>query len=97
MNELLARAIIFEDQDDDIMETAEYFKEITQPKIYDRSRWSVYYSQVFQDTRDKRYWEINWGTGATEMQDGQDEDISFNEVTPKEVTTIKYVPIKKAK
>lgn len=68
----------------------EDFEAVTDTVIEDQSRWSVYKSCVFKQKSTGKFFEAYWGEGATEMQDGQDEDWSFTEVEPKEVTTIVY-------
>jgi hypothetical protein len=70
------------------------FETVTDTKIEDQSRWSVYKSRVFKQKSTGKFFEAYWGEGATEMQDGQDEDWQFAEVEPKEVTTIVYSHIK---
>lgn len=68
----------------------EDFEAVTDIKIEDQSRWSIYKSCVYKQKSTGKFFEAYWGEGATEMQDGQDEDWSFTEVEPKEVTTIVY-------
>lgn len=64
----------------------EEFEAMTPERLEDQSRWSVYKSRVFRHKPTGRYFELYWGEGATEYQDGQDEPWSFNEVEPEEVT-----------
>ena len=80
------REILYEDHED--------FEAVTDTKIEDQYRWSVYKSQVFKQKSTGKFFEAYWGEGATEMQDGQDEFWSLTEVEPKEVTTIVYSHIK---
>lgn len=68
----------------------EEWKCITEEKIDEQTRWSVYKSQVMQRVEDGKYFEFWWGEGATEMQEGQDEPYGFFEVEPKEVTITQY-------
>lgn len=70
------------------------FEAVTDTKIEDQSRWSVYKSRVYKQVSTDKFFEAYWGEGATEMQDGQDEYWSFTEVEPKEVTTIVYSQVK---
>lgn len=70
------------------------FEAVTDTKIEDHSRWSVYKSRVYKQVSTGKFFEAYWGEGATEMQDGQDEYWSFTEVEPKEVTTIVYSQVK---
>ena len=72
----------------------EDFKAVTDTKIEDQSRWSVYKSCVYEQISTGKFFEAYWGEGATECQEGQNEHWSFTEVEPKEVTVIKYVGIK---
>lgn len=72
----------------------EDFEAVTNTKIEDQSRWSVYKSCVYKQKSTGKFFEAYWGEGATEMQDGQDEFWSLTEVEPKEVTTIVYSHIK---
>lgn len=68
----------------------EDFKAVTDTKIEDQSRWSVYKSCVYQQQSTGKFFEAQWGEGATEQQEGQDEYWTFTEVEPKEVTVIVY-------
>lgn len=70
------------------------FEAVTDTKIEDKSRWSIYKSCVYKQKSTGKLFEAYWGEGATECQEGQNEDWSFTEVEPKEVTTIVYSHIK---
>lgn len=70
------------------------FEAVTDKKIEDQSRWSIYKSCVYKQKSTGKFFEAYWGEGATEIQGGQNEDWSFTEVEPKEVTTIVYSFIK---
>ncbi len=72
----------------------EDFEAVTDTKIEDQSRWSVYKSCVYEQISTGKFFEAYWSEGATEQQEGQDEDWSFTEVEPKEVTTIVYNRVK---
>ena len=72
----------------------EDFEAVTDTKIEDQSRWSIYKSCVYKQKSTGKFFEAYWGEGATEMQDGQDEDWQFVEVEPKEVKTIVYSMVK---
>jgi len=76
---------------DEEHEEQEFFKEITSAEITGDSRWSKFYEQVWQDTRDGTFWEISWSRGATEYQDNGTEDVSVQQVWPREVTRTIYV------
>lgn len=82
-----AKLILGEDCDD-----IEFFEEVTSAEITGDSRWSKFYEQVFKDTRDGTFWEISWSRGATEYQDNGIEDVTVQEVVPKEVARTIYVP-----
>lgn len=71
----------------------EFFEHVTPEQIIDQGRWSTYYAQVWHDTRDDTYWELTWGRGSTEYQDGGPEGVSFTQVVPKQVMVTKYVPV----
>lgn len=71
----------------------EDFETVTDTKIEDQSRWSIYKSCVYKQKSTGKFFEAYWGEGATEIQDGQDEDWQFTEVEPKEVTTIVYTQV----
>lgn len=90
MNNEIAEAIIKWEHHDE----SHFFEEVAPEEIVDQSRWRTYYSQVHKDTRDETFWELSWGRGSTEQQDGGIEDIGFIQVEPKLVTITKYVPIK---
>lgn len=70
------------------------FEPVTETTIEDQSRWSIYKSQVYKQKSTGKFFEAYWGEGSTEIQEGQDEDWSFTEVEPKEVTTIIYSYVK---
>lgn len=78
--------ILWEDHED--------FKAVTDTKIEDQSRWSVYKSCVYEQISTGKFFEAYWGEGATEIQEGQHEYWSFTEVEPKEVVTVVYNHIK---
>jgi len=72
----------------------EDFRAVTDTKIEDQSRWSVYKSCVYEQISTGKFFEAYWGEGATEQQEGQDEEWSFTEVEPKEVTITVYNHVK---
>lgn len=69
------------------------FEQITKERITGKSRWSLRYEQVYKDPDDNTFWMITWSRGATEHQDEGDENISFKQVLPVEVTTVVYKAI----
>lgn len=66
---------------------------VTGEVIEEQSRWSVYKSCVLKQVSTGKFFEAYWGEGATEYQEGQDEDWSLTEVEPFEVTVTKYKSI----
>lgn len=76
------REILWDDHED--------FETVTDTKIEDQSRWSIYKSCVYKQKSTGKFFEAYWGEGATEIQDGQNEMWSFTEVEPHEVTIIEY-------
>ncbi len=72
----------------------EDFDSVTDTKIEDQSRWSIYKSCVYKQKSTGKFFEAYWGEGATEYQEGQNEDWSFTEVEPKEVVTVMFSRIK---
>lgn len=72
----------------------EDFESVTDVTLEDQTRWSVYKSCVFKQKSTGKFFEAYWGEGATEYQEGQNEDWSFTEVEPKEVKTIVYTMVK---
>lgn len=68
------------------------YKSVTHETLDDRTRWSVYYSQVWENTADGTLWLIAWSRGATEYQDEGIEDVTVIEVEKKEVLVSQYVP-----
>lgn len=70
------------------------YEDVTDTEIYDQSRWSVYKSRVVREEKTGKYFNIWWGEGATEYQDGQDEPCGMYEVEPVEVTVVTYKPKK---
>jgi hypothetical protein len=80
-----ARLIIGEDH-----EEQEFFESVQGPDITGDSRWSKFYEQVFKDTRDGAFWEISWDRGATEYQDEGPENVTVQQVWPRQVTRTIY-------
>nr|WP_316651547.1 hypothetical protein [uncultured Gellertiella sp.] len=76
-----AKLVLCEDAED-----REFYKAATSAEITGDSRWSTYYEQVFEDTRDGTYWEISWSRGATEYQDNGVEDVEVRQVKAVEKT-----------
>ena len=72
----------------------EDFEEVTDTVIEDKSRWSIYKSCVYKQKSTGKFFEAYWGEGATEYQEGQNEDWSFTEVEPKEVIQVVYSAVK---
>jgi len=62
--------------------------------IEDQSRWSIYKSVVVQQFSTGKFFKCYWGEGATEIQDGQDEMWSINEVESYTVSETKWRPVK---
>jgi hypothetical protein len=72
----------------------EDFESVTDTEIEDKSRWSIYKSCVYKQKSTGKFFEAYWGEGATEYQEGQNEDWSFTEVEPKEVIQVVYSAVK---
>lgn len=70
------------------------FEAVTDTKIENQSRWSIYKSCVYKQKSTGKLFGAYWGEGATEYQEGQNESWHFAEVEPKEVTTIAYSHVK---
>lgn len=69
--------------------------EIISDEITDTGRWSTYHECVFK--LGGKFYRTQYSEGATEMQDESPYEyegdwIEVDEVVPKEVTVIKYVP-----
>lgn len=80
----VARDILCEEYEDG-------YENVEATKIVGQSRWSVFYSTVYQHKETDKYWQLRWSRGATETQDEGIEDIEFQEVVPVPVTVIKYI------
>lgn len=89
MNKEIAESILNWDDHDEV----EFFVKETKEEMYDKSRWSTFYSQIYKDTRDGTFWQICWSRGSTEQQDEGPEDIEFSQVVPKEVIKIEWVSV----
>lgn len=61
-------------------------------EIYDVSRWSIHYSQVFKHVPTNTFYKFDWREGATEIQDESPYEY-VNTYTPIEVVE-KEVTIK---
>lgn len=72
----------------------EDFESVSEEKIEDQSRWSIYKSLVFKQKSTGKFFWAYWGEGATEYQDGQEEYCSLTEVEPYEVTVTRYKEVK---
>lgn len=62
-------------------------------KIYDRSRWSIHKSGIFEYLPSGKFYRLQWSQGATESQEEQPfqhEDPNLIEVYPVEKTVIVY-------
>jgi hypothetical protein len=89
MNTALAEALVeWEDH-----EECEFMEEVTGEKLESTSRWHTHYYNVFKDTRDGTYWKLRWYRGSTESCDDGIEEVEYQQVVPKEVTVIEYVPL----
>lgn len=77
--------IAYDDHDD--------YDVITKPRIYEQTRWSVYKECVVKQNSTGKFFNVWWGEGATEYQDGQDEPCGMFEVEPIEVTRTEYAKI----
>ncbi|MGV1762812.1 hypothetical protein [Rhizobium rhizogenes] len=81
-----ARLLICDDFED-----AAHFDEVQPAEITGDSRWSKFYEAVYKDKRDGTFWEISWSRGATEYQDEGPEDVTVQQVWPREVSRTIYV------
>lgn len=63
---------------------------VNDPSIVEQSRWSVYKTAVAKHKATGKFYQLDWGEGATEYQDGQDEPAYIQEAEPYEVTVTKY-------
>ena len=83
-----ARDIVWGDDED--------WEEVSEKQIESQSRWSLYYSQVFQHIPTNRFYEFCWGEGATEMQEMQpfeyDNFVEPTEVVQQQVVQTVWVP-----
>jgi ATP-dependent phosphoenolpyruvate carboxykinase len=79
----------FEIVDDD----HEEYKSVTSEKIVEQTRWSVYKTSVVEHIKTGKLFIVNWGVGATEYQEGQDEPWSMIEAESYQVTVVKHKPI----
>lgn len=79
-----ARNIVYED-------TNEY--DVISDDIVSTSRWSEHHDIIVKRVSDGKFFESNYSTGKTEMQDESPyeyDDPEFTEVFPVEETVIKY-------
>lgn len=54
--------------------------EVVSDTLTGRTRWSVIYTLVFRDLTDNKYYQINYSTGATELQDERPFDNDQNTI-----------------
>jgi hypothetical protein len=72
--------------------------EVIYTDLIDSNRWSLVYEQIF--LFNDKYYRTVYQVGATEQQDERPyeydlEEIECEEVVPKEITKIIYLPIDK--
>ncbi len=65
-------------------------------EVYDTTRWSTLSELIFQSG--EKFFQVCYSKGSTEMQDEspfeyEPDEVECNEVIPKEVTKIEYVPV----
>lgn len=72
------------------------WKEMTEETLEDSSRWSLYYSRVYQHTPSGKYFELLWERGATEYQEVE-LNPRYYEVEPVQKTVTVYKEVKQAK
>lgn len=70
--------------------------EMKENEFQANSRWSLFYSLVFQDKATGKFYHTSYSKGATEMQDEspfehEGDEIECEEVFPREKTIIEYV------
>lgn len=65
------------------------FEEVTSESIYDQTRWSTSYEQVFK-YKDGTFWNASWSRGSTEYQDEGVENLTLVQVEPVQVTVTQY-------
>lgn len=70
---------------------------IVQDDITDHRRWCVVHTIILERLEDNTFWRCHLERGATENQDGYDnDDIELTQVYPVEETVIVYKKEKKA-
>ena len=81
-----ARDIVWDDHED--------WERIT-TEITGQTRWEVWRSGVFKHIPTNKHYSVEWGVGATEMQDTQpfeyEKWVEFVEVVEKEVMVKQWV------
>ena len=80
---------IYKDPVEEVFWNKDEFTEVTKEEIYEKTRWSVHYSQILK-YKDGTLWQATWSRGATEYQDEGSEDLELLQVVPKEVLTTVY-------
>ena len=71
-------------------ENQDFYIEIIEGEILDKSRWAIRYRNVYKDIRDNTFWQICYDRGATEYQDGTDLNINVKQVFPEETVITVY-------
>lgn len=89
MDKALALALMeYEDHPEE-----DFFEAVTEEEYTGKSRWSLFYRQIWRDIRNNTFWAIDFERGATEQQYVELEDsIEVSRVYPKTkvVTTTVY-------
>ena len=70
------------------------YKIVEEPSVYRQSRWSVFKTAVAQHIPTGKFYQLDWGEGATEYQDGQCEPAYITEAKPVVVTKTVYNTVK---
>jgi len=71
-------------------EDVEGYKPVTDEEIVDKTRWSVVYERVFENTSDGTFWNLSWSGGATEYQEDTEADVYIVQVYPHQVMETVY-------
>lgn len=88
--------LMFEDMAID----GDYHLEMLEWDFSQQSCWSIYYDYIFKDVATGKCYTFTYSQGATEEQEDEgfltensEGDVECFEVSPVEITTIKYEPV----
>ena len=73
---------------------SELFEDVTREEITGQSRWTTYKMKIIKRLDDGKLFQVKWGRGSTEQQDGSESEPDMWEVEPYRKMVTKYREVK---